>query len=239
MVEDDSNISRFPSGYKRKKPSDEEASPPLVLSEEEKKNLSAPSELMSEKPSPPPTFTPRAPVFAPHTSDDSHPASKLPLLLAAFALIIAFVSIGLTFTAFSDLQKVKVEAKGLLADIRSIQDTPIQFKQTVSTPTLVSAEIPLSKVFGGSSIPVSGSIPISGVGKARSPTLGVFDVQLEGEIPVNQQFAISAASFSSEDKLVVNSTIPLSAEVFITVKPDEFWGDEFDDIANRLEKISK
>lgn len=237
MVEDDSNISRFPSGYKRKKPSDEEASLPLVLSDEEKKSISASQERVEEKPSPLPVVA-RSPSPAAFSEEHPH-TSKLPLLLAAFALVIAFVSIGLTFTAFSDLQKVKVEAKGLLEDIRTIQDTPIQFRQTVSTPTLVSAEIPLSKIFGGTSIPVSGSIPISGTVKARSPTLGVFDVQLEGEIPINQQFLIKEASFSSEDKLVVNSSVPLSVEVFITVKPDEFWGDEFDDIANRLEKISK
>ncbi len=229
--EDASKISRFPSGYKRKK-TEGAYSPPIELTEEEKKPEMATEEKESRR------TEYEKPFSARPTSGDYH-ESKLPLLIAVIAFIIALLAIGIAFMAYSDMQKTKIEASAIAKDLKEIQSKPIQLRKTVSTPAKITAEIPLSQVLAGTTIPLTGTLQINGSGKARSPTLGIFDVQIEAIAPLNQKVTLQQTAFTEQDKLKISSDTPLSIDVTITTKAEEFWGDQLDDIINRLEKISK
>jgi len=164
--------------------------------------------------------------------------SPLPLGIAAVALILAIAALFLAWDANSKLAGIKVEAKALAQDVKTLGDRKIILSAPVRTTTGINKTIPLGSLLASTfSIPIDFQIPVNtnlvAIGSNGQPTtFAVKDnISIRAEIPIDTEKAMAG------QYLTISETIPVDTQVTTNVTLSTIYGTEIADIANRLERI--
>ncbi len=164
--------------------------------------------------------------------------SALPLGVAAVALILAMAALFLAWDANSKLVGIKVEAKALAQDVKTLGDKRITLSAPVRTTTGINKTIPLGSLLASTfSIPLDFQIPVNttlvAIGSNGQPTtFAVKDsVNIRADIPVDTEKAMAG------QYLTISETIPVDTQLTTNVTLSTLYGTEIADIANRLERI--
>ncbi len=169
--------------------------------------------------------------------------SRLALVLALIALLLAGATLGLVLTGAANTGKLDAQTKAdLLAishDLKALKSKPLVFTQPIQATARLTGSIPASALLPNQlTVPVTMNITIAKTVRVQTPSLGVVLLPIDETIPISTTATLKPAGFGTPP-LEINQTVPVTITTQSTLTLANAMGPEIDDISARLENLAK
>ncbi|VVC00813.1 Uncharacterised protein [uncultured archaeon] len=166
--------------------------------------------------------------------------SSLPLYLGILALVIALASFYGTFFVDKPLSfQQKAEIAGIADSLRALQARDITLSAPMQTTVELNKSYPIKDLFPATfEIPLNFVIPLDtqliAVGASGQPV----SFRVQEEVPISAVIPINSADAFGNETIRIQKTMPVEAKFSSSVKIRAAYGDEFNSIIDRLDKLA-
>jgi hypothetical protein len=229
MAEDE--FSSVPSSMKGRRPSASSSSSVRAAESEER-----PRERM-RAPEMPKISAPRMPNVEMPKFSAGGSGNGAPNIVVIGIGIIALLALYLAFSAYSEVGKMKAEARGVADDLRSLRDKDALITAPIQGTVTIRKDVPVAQALGSATAVGTLTIPIRTTMVGRSTTGTVFEVPIDQNITVD---VTSLLDFSgSQESIAINEEIPVESGATMKVSLKQVAGDELNSMIDRLESVAK
>ncbi len=166
--------------------------------------------------------------------------SKLPLVLGIIALLLSATALFVSVTSQHGLSASdRSTLKDVTADLRAIQNKEITLTSPLHTTVVIEKSFPIADVLPDSfSVPLTADIPIDTTVTAQSNTGQVVPLHIKDNFRINASIPMDVNKSYGNVQININKEIPIETQFSATLKVSAVYGQELNDMIEKLDKLS-
>ena len=167
--------------------------------------------------------------------------SNITMIIAVLALALAMVSVYGTYFMEKPLSSAqKAQLMGIAEDLRTLQNRDIVMTAPVSTTISLDRSYPIKDLFPAEfDIPLSFVIPIDTQLVGLSGTGQPVQFRVQDEVPIQATIPISSARAFGNNTIQIKKELPVEAKFTSSIKIRAAYGQDLNNIIDKLESVAK
>jgi len=167
--------------------------------------------------------------------------NTLLFILVFASLAISLFSLYIATTAQTGLPaKDREQLRAIAEDLRQVQQKEITLSSPLKTTAYIEESFPISDVFPTNfAVPVKGSIPIVQQVAAQGPSGQIVPLKINTTVAINGEIPIDANKSMSNARITIKKEIPIDTRFYTTLRIQAAYGNEFNNIIDRLTAMSE
>ncbi|MCX8163642.1 MAG: hypothetical protein N3D10_03775 [Candidatus Micrarchaeota archaeon] len=167
--------------------------------------------------------------------------NSLLTIAVIISLILSFISLYISVEKQAGLtEEQKTQLKEIAKQLRNIQQKDLVLIAPLKTTVYAQKEIPANQVIPEDlMLVVNTTLPINTTLEAVSTKGEIMRLQLLEDLPIEGYVPIKAVYSLNDSKIKIDQQIPIESKFSLTFKVNVVYGQELNEIIQKIEELSK